>query len=238
MRLWLGSIAFTAYLFFYTAVHGVVVLCAIPFGYRAMYRVVATWARWTLVMLECLCGLKHEIRGLENLPVHNGVILMKHSSAWETIAQFELFPPQCWVVKRELLWIPIAGWVMWLLRAIPINRKAGRSAVDQILTHGRKRIEDGLWVIIYPEGTRMPAGQTRRYGVSGTLLAQAAGQPVVPVAHNAGEFWPRRGLLKRPGTIQVVVGPPIETADRDPRDVNIEVQTWIEGEIRAMRSNG
>jgi 1-acyl-sn-glycerol-3-phosphate acyltransferase len=123
-----------------------------------------------------------------------------------------------------------------LLHAIAIDRKAGHTAVAQVIEQGKERLEEGDWVMIFPEGTRMPVGQTRRYGMSGALLASAAGRPVVPVAHNAGDFWPRRGWLKKRGTIRVVIGPPIPTAGRDARDVNADAQRWIESTLARIRA--
>lgn len=231
---WLRSLVFTGYLFFSVAVYGLAVLLVVPFGYRALYRAVLVWVNTTLWLLERICGLGYSVEGIENLPSENTVILMKHSSAWETIAQFRIFPRQTWVMKRELLWAPVLGWVLVFLKPIAINRGAGRRAVEQVIERGRARLGEGLWVVIFPEGTRVPAGQTRRYGLGGTLLAQAAGRSVVPVAHNAGQFWPRRGLRKRPGTIRVVVGKPIDTAGKEPRAINDEVQSWVEAQLADM----
>ena len=216
MREWLGSIVFTTILFVSVAVYGLVVLALGLFGYRAVYAGVRLWSRSTLGLLRMLCGLDYSVRGLENLPAENAVILMKHSSSWETIAQLVLFPRQSWVMKRELIWAPVMGWVLFLLKPIPIDRKGGRAAVEQVIEAGQRRLREGLWVVIFPEGTRVPAGQMGRFGMSGALLARAAGKPIIPVAHNAGLFWPRRGLCKRPGTIQVVVGQPISAAGREP----------------------
>lgn len=235
MKQWLGSLVFTTTMFVSVVIYGTFVLVLRLFGYRALYAGVRLWCRAMLSLLRWLCGLTWSVRGLDNLPEENTVILMKHSSSWETIAQFMLFPKQTWVLKRELIWAPILGWTIFLLKPISIDRKGGRSAVAQVVRIGRRRLDDGFWVVVFPEGTRVPAGETRRYGMSGTLLAQAAGRPVVPVAHNAGYFWPRRGLRKKPGTIEVVIGKPIETADRDAREINDEVQRWIEGEIAGMK---
>lgn len=234
MRRWLGSIVFTTLLFVSVVLYGPVTLVVRLFGYRAMYGAVVLWCRAMLTLLRRLCGLGYSVRGLERLPARSTVILMKHSSSWETISQLVLFPRQTWVLKQELIWAPILGWAIFALKPIPIDRKGGRAAVEQVLHRGQRRLAEGLWVVIFPEGTRVPAGQTRRYGMSGTLLAQAAGRPIVPVAHNAGYYWPRRSLLKHPGTIEVVVGDPIETADRDAREINAEVQSWIESEITRM----
>ena len=178
------------------------------------------------------------VEGLEHLPRESAVVLVKHSSAWETLAQIKIFPRQTWVLKRELLWAPVLGWVLLLLKPIAIDRHAGRSAVQQVIEQGRRRLEEGLWVIIFPEGTRVAVGQTRRYGLSGALLAAASGRPVVPVAHNAGHFWPRRGVLKRRGLIRVVIGAPIPTVGRDPRAVNADVEAFIETTLRAIAPSG
>jgi 1-acyl-sn-glycerol-3-phosphate acyltransferase len=235
---WLGSLVFTCWLFVSVGSYGLIVVLSGLFGYRTAYRAVRLWVDVTLSLAERLCGLGYEVVGLERLPAENCVVLMKHSSAWETIAQIKLFPRQTWVLKRELLWAPVLGWILLLLKPIAINRRGGRRAVEQVIEQGRDRLKQGLWIVIFPEGTRMPAGQTRRYGLSGTLLAQAAGCPIVPVAHDAGRYWPRRGLLKRRGTIRVVVGEPIATANRDPRSINDEVQGWIEAEVRRMEQRG
>ncbi len=237
MRQWVGSLLFTTWLFVSVAVYGLAVFIFVcPFGQRRVYAAARLWVRASLSLLAVCCRLTHQVKGLERLPAENTVILMKHSSAWETLAQFLLFPKQTWVVKRELMWAPVLGWVLYFLDPIAINRSAGRVAVEQVIEQGCQRLQQGLWVMIFPEGTRVPAGQTRRFGLSGALLALAAGRPVVPVAHNAGEFWPRRGLLKRPGRITVAVGEPIPTAGRDARDIMNEAQSWIESELAAIRT--
>ncbi|HEY8521044.1 MAG TPA: lysophospholipid acyltransferase family protein [Gammaproteobacteria bacterium] len=227
-RQWAGSILFTLYLFLSVLVYGPLVLLTAPFPHRVRYRAALVWVDSVLYLLRVLCRLDYVVEGQERLPAENTVLLVKHSSAWETIAQLRIFPRQTWVVKRELLWAPVFGWVLPLLKTIAIDRQGGRSAVQQVIDQGLERLAEGFWVVIFPEGTRVPIGQTRRYGLSGALLAAAAGRPVVPVAHNAGYFWRRRGWLKRPGTVRVVIGPPIPTAGRDPREVNEEAQRWIE----------
>jgi 1-acyl-sn-glycerol-3-phosphate acyltransferase len=153
---------------------------------------------------------------------------MKHSSSWETAAQAVLLPIQVWVLKRELTWIPFVGWGIRQLHAIAVNRGGGAAAVRDVLEQGKRRLAEGAWVVIFPEGTRMPPGQTRKYGVSGAMLAEAAGRLIVPVAHDSGYYWPRRGLMKRPGVIRVVIGAPISPNGRNPREVNADAQAWIE----------
>jgi len=145
-----------------------------------------------------------------------------------------VFPPQAWVLKREILWIPLVGWASWCLKCIAIDRGAGHRAVNQVLDHGRERLAAGIWVLIFPEGTRMAPGETRKYGMSGALLASQAGVKLVPVAHDAGYYWPRRGLVKKPGVVRIVIGPPVEGAGRNPRELNAEVQGWIEERMRAL----
>jgi 1-acyl-sn-glycerol-3-phosphate acyltransferase len=145
-----------------------------------------------------------------------------------------VFPRQVWVLKRELLWVPAVGLGLRQLHAIAIDRQAGHSAVAQVLEQGKQRLAEGDWIIIFPEGTRMPAGETRRYGVSGTLLAIETERLIVPVAHDAGRYWPRRGLLKKPGTVRVVIGPAVRAAGREVRELNDEVQGWIETTVRTL----
>ena len=196
--------------------------------YSAQFAIARTWARILLWVLERLCGLKYVVEGRERIPAGNHIVMSNHSSAWETVAQFLIFPPQVWVLKRELLWIPFVGWGLKLLRPIAINRGEGHRAVNQVIDQGKARLRDGLWIIIFPEGTRVIAGETRRFGVSGALLAIASGKSVVPLSHNAGKFWARRGFLKKPGTIRVLIGEPIESAGKNPRDLNEEVRQSIE----------
>jgi 1-acyl-sn-glycerol-3-phosphate acyltransferase len=225
----LRSLTFTALFFAWTFVYAiffVLVTWALPFGGR--FALARLWARVTLLALKWICGLDYRVEGRDNLSAGPHVVLMKHSSAWETVAQTVLLPPHVWVLKRELLWIPVVGWGIQRLRAIAVNRGAAQRAVREVVSQGRHRLSQGLWVVIFPEGTRMPVGETRRYGASGALLAAEAGVAIVPVAHDAGRYWARRGLLKKPGTIRVVIGPPIATAGRSPRDINEEAQGWIE----------
>jgi len=228
----LGSLLFTAFLFvwtFFYAAFFVLVAGLISFPRRFVF--VRIWARTLLTVLRWTCGLEYRVEGLERLPPGNHVALWKHSSSWETIAMNVVFPRQVWVLKRELQWLPVLGWALSLLHAIAIDRSAGRAAVAQVIEQGKARLAEGDWVTIYPEGTRTPPNERRKFGVSGALLAAETGHLIVPVAHSAGYFWPRRGLLKRRGMIRVVIGPPITAAGRDARDINDEAQRWIEAQM-------
>jgi 1-acyl-sn-glycerol-3-phosphate acyltransferase len=231
---WIRSILFTLYLFVSVPIYGTLVLFTAVLPRRVTYACSVAWVDSVLWLLRVLCGLDYKVDGREHLPQGSCIVLVKHSSAWETLAQLRIFPRQTWVLKRELMWVPVLGWVLWLLKPIAIDRRGGSTAVQQVLEQGKTRLEEGLWVMIFPEGTRMPVGETRRYGMSGVLLAQAADLPVVPVTHDAGYFWPRRGWLKRPGIIRVVIGPPIETRGVDPRLVNERAQRWIEDTLASL----
>lgn len=206
-----------------------------PFRYR--WWMTVTWCRSMVIAGDWICGLKVVVEGRENIPDEASVIMIKHTTALETYWQVTEFPRATWVVKRELLWIPLFGWAIALsLRPIGINRKAGRSAVKQVINEGKERLSKGIWVTIFPEGTRMPPGETRRYGTSGAALAQAAGVKIVPVAHNAGDFWPRRGFLKRPGTVRFVIGEPIDAQGRPPQETCTIVQDWVESKMEEISS--
>src|ERR1700734_201036 len=196
--------------------------------YPAQFAIARTWARILFWVLERLCGLKYVVEGRERIPSGNHIVMSNHTSAWETVAQFLIFPPQVWVLKRELLWIPFVGWGLKLLRPIAINRGEGHRAVNQVIEQGKARLNDGLWILIFPEGTRVVAGEKRKYGVSGALLATETGKFVVPLSHNAADFWVRRGLIKKPGIIRVVIGEPIDAKGKDPRELNDEVRRSIE----------
>src|SRR5690348_17426587 len=215
----IGSIVFTTFLFVWTFCYAIFfVLACLLLPFRHRFLLARLWAWVLLKALKWTCRLDFQIEGSERLPAGNHIALWKHSSSWETMAMAVVFPRQVWVLKRELLWIPAVGWGIRQLHAIAIDRKSGHSAVGQVIEQGKQRLEEGDWIMIFPEGTRTPAGQRRKYGVSGALLASEAGCFIVPVAHDAGLYWARRGLLKKPGTVRVVIGPPIPAANRDARE--------------------
>jgi 1-acyl-sn-glycerol-3-phosphate acyltransferase len=230
------SLLFTTYMMASACVFGGVMALGFWLPYPAQFAIARTWARILFWVLERLCGLKYVVEGRERIPSGNHIVMSNHTSAWETVAQFLIFPPQVWVLKRELLWIPFVGWGLKLLRPIAINRGEGHRAVNQVVDQGKARLADGLWIIIFPEGTRVVSGETRKFGVSGALLAIAAGRSVVPLSHNAGTFWARRGFLKKPGTIRVVIGEPIESTGKNPRELNEEVKQAIEAGLARIAS--
>lgn len=234
IRQWLGSLVFTFWMFFSVFFYAFVIIIIAPAPYRYRFAVAQSWASMIMKSVSFLCGIKYEVRGRERVPEGTAIYLLKHSSAFETLAEIVIFPQQSWVLKRELQWVPIFGWALRLLRPIAINRSGGRNAVSQIIKQGGDLLDDGVNVMIFPEGTRVQHGKTRRYGMSGAALAGATGKPLIPVAHNAGRFWPRRGIIKHPGTVTFIIGDPVYVGDRDIRSVNKEVQEWIEGQIANM----
>jgi 1-acyl-sn-glycerol-3-phosphate acyltransferase len=209
-------------------------LLTFPLPRMTRYRLISGWSRLVIRLARWILGIEWRVEGRENLPARPAVILSKHQSAWETMAFQLIFPPQVLVLKRELLWIPFFGWGLALMSPIAINRSRGMRALRTIARRGRERLAQGFWVVVFPEGTRVPPGAQREYHPGGAWLASASGAPVVPVAHNAGLLWPRNAFLKRSGTVTVRIGPPIEAADRDPKTINDLAKTWIEEQQKAL----
>ncbi len=222
------SLVFTAYLMVSACIWGTFMALCFFLPVRTQFALGRIWARNVLWILARLCGLTYVVEGRERLPPGAHIVMSKHASAWETVAFFLIFPPHAWVLKRELLWIPFVGWGLRLLHPIAINRGAGHRAVNQVIEQGKERLARGLWVVIFPEGTRVAVGENRKYGVSGALLATATERLVVPVAHNAGSFWPRRGIVKKPGLIRVIIGEPITAEGKNARDLNEEIRVAID----------
>ena len=217
-----------------TAVFGILVPAGGLAGFRGAAWMASTYTRVMLRWVEWSVGIGYEVEGWENVPDFPVIVMAKHQSAWETLFMEGRLPPQCWIVKKELLWLPFVGWSLMAIRAIAIDRSSGQSAREQIVEQGAMRLKQGMWVSIFPEGTRIAPGKAGRYGIGGSLLATRTGTPILPIAHNAGEYWPRYAFRKRPGTITVVIGPLIPTAGRDVLSVNNEVQGWIEGQMRSI----
>jgi 1-acyl-sn-glycerol-3-phosphate acyltransferase len=230
MIIWLRSLLFFLGMLIITPIFAMLVILMFPFSNKARCRMASYWAHCALFWLKVTCNLGFEVRGRENIPNHPSIILCKHQSAWETIALQVIFPPQIWVMKRELLYIPFLGWAWIALSAIPIDRSAGREALKKLVAHGKDRLAKGLWVVIFPEGTRIAPGQRAKYHIGGAWLDTHTQTTVVPVAHNAGLFWRKNAFIKTPGTITVSIGKPIETADLKTDALNQQVEDWIEAE--------
>ena len=217
-----------------TPPYALLALATIPLPRMLRYRIISGWSRLVVVLARRILGIGWRIEGRENLPDRPAVILAKHQSAWETMAFQLIFPPQVHVLKRELLWIPFFGWGLALMSPIAIDRSRGFAALRSIARRGRERLEQGFWVVVFPEGTRVAPGKKRKYQLGGAWLAVHTGVPVVPVAHNAGRAWPRNSFLKHPARITVRIGPPIQSAGRDPTAINAQAEAWIEAQQKTL----
>ena len=225
------SLLFSAAMMISTVVYTVllVLLAFAPIVVR--FRIARMYAKFIVSSLRVLCGIHYQVRGQENIPDGTAIIFSKHQSTWETYALQLIFPPQTWVLKRELMWVPFFGWGLATLKPIAIDRSSGRKAINQIIDQGKKRLDDGIWITFFPEGTRVAPGQFKRWGIGGAMLAHHSGYPVVPVAHNAGEFWGRRKFLKKTGTIQVVIGPALDTRGLKASEINEKMEHWVNTEM-------
>ena len=242
MMTFIRSTLFTFFLLVFTPIWSVLCMLVFPFlNPENRYRFIGLWNKVVIQVLKHLCGIHFEIRGMENIqavldqPV---VVLSKHQSAYETIAYIALLPKQlCFVFKRELLWIPFFGWALALLKMIHINRASKETAALSVASQGRKRLSEGKWILMFPEGTRTPVGSHKPYRKGGARLASATGATVVPIAHNAGRFWPRNSFMKYPGTVIFSIGPAIASAGKSGDQLHQEVESWIEAEMRRIDSS-
>ncbi|WP_455234483.1 lysophospholipid acyltransferase family protein [Thiogranum longum] len=234
ITLYLRSFAFWIVFALLVPVFASVLLLSFPFPLEQRFAITRAWSRLSNWWLETTCKLRFEVNGIDNIPDKAGIVFSKHQSTWETVTLNFWFTPQAWVIKRELLWIPFFGWGARMMKPIALNRSAGKRAIDQLVEQGRDRLEKGLWIIIFPEGTRTAPGTHGRYRIGGAVLAERTGYPITPVAHNAGEYWPRRKFLKRPGVIQVRIGPPIQTTHKTAQQILKEAEEWIETQMAAI----
>jgi 1-acyl-sn-glycerol-3-phosphate acyltransferase len=212
-----------------TPPYSLLALCTFPFSPLTRYRIIKGWALIMLAVLKSVCGIRYRVRGVERIPAQPCIIMSKHQSAWETLAFQAIFPPQVHVLKRELLWIPFFGWGLAMVSPIAIDRRAHGRALKQLIEQGADRLARGFFVIVFPEGTRVAAGSRGRYRPGGAILAKETSTAILPVAHNAGRCWPRNAFLKRPGTITVSIGEPIDASM--PEAAIREVEEWIEAEM-------
>ena len=212
-----------------------IALLAWPVNPILRNQLISGWARSMIWWLRVTCNVRHEISGMENIPDKPCIILAKHQSTWETFAFQAIFPTQVYVLKRELLWIPIFGWGLAMTSPIAINRASGREALKQLVSKGQARLAKGLWVVIFPEGTRMRPHQQGKYHIGGAWLACQTKTAVLPVAHNAGHCWPK-GFIKQAGVIKLHIGPAIATADLKADALNLKVEQWIEAQMQVINA--
>jgi 1-acyl-sn-glycerol-3-phosphate acyltransferase len=234
--IFLRSVLFALSLVLVTPPYALIALASAPLPRHARYRVISGWSRIILWLLRRLCQIRWNVEGREHLPAQPSVILAKHQSAWETLAFQSILPPQVHVLKRELLWIPFFGWGLALMSPIAIDRSRTSAALRAMARKGKERLEQGFWVIVFPEGTRVAPGERRKYQQGGAWLASYAGVPVVPIAHNAGRVWPRNSFYKYPGRITIRIGPPIESARRPAEEITAQAEAWIEAQQKTLDS--
>jgi len=232
------SLAYALLQLLVTPVYSVVALLTFPFSPLTRYRIISSWSRLMVWAAAHICGMRYRVLGKENVPSEPCIVMAKHQSAWETLAFQVVLPPQVWVVKRELLWIPFFGWGLAMLSPISIDRKEGLRALRQMVAQARVRLAQGFSIVIFPEGTRTAPGERGTYHAGGAWLATQTGAPIVPVAHNAGDYWPRNSFLKYPGLVTISVGPAMySVAGMKPPDLMRRVEQWIEDEMQRLRSN-
>ncbi len=233
--LFLRSLVFTVVMAIATVIWSFVCMLAAPLPYNKRYYVTSRWNVFVIWLAKVICGIHYEFKGYENFPDTPAIVLSKHQSAWETIFLLANLPrPLVFVFKKEILYIPFFGWGIALLRMIPIDRKQGKNAFRMVVAHGKRRLKDGQWIIMFPEGTRIPVGQAGKYKSGGTRLAIDTGVPVIPIAVNSGECWPKNSFIKYPGKITVSVGKPISSEGQTPDGMMEQVEQWIESEMRVI----
>ena len=198
------------------------------------WKVAVLWSESNLFLLKTICGLRYVLKGAENIPSEKCVVFFKHSSVVEAFFGLKHFSPSSWVAKYELMYLPLFRGAIKRFGLIPVKRGLGKSQVEKVIEVGKKRLLENKWIVIFPEGTRMPYKQTKKYGLSGALLAKGANVEVLPISHNSGKYWKRRGFLKHPGTITFSVGKGIKTKGKSIDKINQEAQSWIESEIRVL----
>jgi len=225
----LRSLTFVIISALLAVLHAPLIFLTAPFlDFEQRYRFVNLWSRAIMWLLQRLNGVRFDLHGLEHIPKDRAVVVMaNHQSPWETFFLQLLVSPQATILKRELLWIPFFGWGLALLKPITINRSEGSQALKTVLREGAARLEQGISVMIFPEGTRQPPGTIGRFNAGGAMLATRAGVDVLPVAHNSGDCWPGRSLMRYPGTIRLVVGEPISASGKSPKALTAEVERWI-----------
>ncbi len=223
-----GQLSFTFFLFLPFC------LLISPLQFNRRYFLFTYGAAFSLWWLRICCGIQYEIKGLENIPKTPGVVMCKHQSAFETLLLQRIFIPQVWILKRELLYIPIYGWVIACMRPIVIDRASVVRSLRQVLRQGCIALRKKRWIIIFPEGTRVAPGAKGTYRSSGSELAKQSGVNVTPVAHNAGYLWRRNSFVKKPGRVTLVIGPAIQSANKDAKQITQEVETWIEDTVQTL----
>lgn len=228
------SFAFVCTMFISSIYISIVATIFLPFSFRVRYFVINFYSVLNLWVLKHMCRIDYRVEGLENIPDEACIIFSKHQSALETMIVQRVFPPLTFVVKRELTMIPFFGWGLKAIDPIAIDRKAGRRAIVEIVQQGIDRLKKGIWIVIYPEGTRSRPGTKQRYKMGGAILAAKSGHKVIPLAHTAGEYWPKGFVSRQTGTIVMSIGPAIDTTGKTPDQIMQEAELWIESKMKEI----
>jgi len=215
-----------------------IVLCSLVLRGNTLYWMAVGWLRAAIVGARWILGIQIRVSGYEHLPLGQdspAILLVKHQSTLETFLLPTLMPhPLAYVFKKELLNIPFFGWAIGRLDMIHIDRSRGAQSFAKVVQQGRALLNRGVWVIMFPEGTRIPRGEQGQYKSGGTRLAIETGAPVIPIAVTSAKCWPRKAFVKRPGVVDVSIGRPIPSLGRDPAELMLEVEQWIELEMRRL----
>ena len=235
VKKYFNSLIFVCSMFLSAVYVSIIAILFLPFSFNVRYRFLNYYSRFNLWMLKIFCGIDYVVEGAENIPEDEAcIILSKHQSALETMIVQRVFPPLTFVVKKELLKLPFFGWGLASMDPIAIDRKAGRRAIVEIVKQGKERLAKGIWIVIFPEGTRSRPGIKQRYKLGGAILAEKSGHRVIPVAHTCGEFWPKGFFARQSGTMRMVIGPAIETKGKTADEINKESELWIETKMKEI----
>ena len=228
------SIAFVCTMFISSVYLSIIGTLLFPFPFNIRYRFINFYSVLNLWVLKYLCNINYRVEGLDNIPDEACIIFSKHQSALETMMVQRIFPPLTFVVKQELLWLPFFGWGLRSIDPIAIDRKSGRKAIGQVVDQGIERLKRGIWIVIFPEGTRSKPGTKLPYKKGGAILASKSGHKVIPVAHTAGEFWPKGFFSRQTGTIVMSIGPAIETKGKKTEEIMQEAECWVETKMKEI----
>ena len=235
LLIFVRSLLYTFLFFLSVLVFGFFIILPRPImNEKNRWHIVSAFARSNVYMCRALCGLDYEVIGLKNIPEKPCIVFIKHSSVYEMFFFLSFFQPASCVAKYELMFVPILRSLIRTLKCIPVKRGLGKKEVNKVVVQGEQYLNEGRWIVVCPEGTRVRHGETRRYGISGALLAKGTVTPVLPIAHNAGYFWGRRSLIKKPGKITFSVGSQFTTEGLGVDEINKRAQDWIEKEIKSF----
>ena len=229
------SLAFVCTMFISAVYLSIIATVLLPFSFKVRYKFINFYSFLNLWVLKNLCHINYRVEGIENIPANEScIIFSKHQSAIETMMVQRIFPSLTFVVKQELLWLPFFGWGLRAIDPIAIDRKAGRKAIAQIAEQGIQRLKKGISIVIFPEGTRSQPGTRLPYKKGGAILASKSGHRVIPIAHTAGEFWPKGFFSRQTGTIVMSIGPAIETKGKKADQIMSESECWIETKMKEI----